>query len=179
MKSRKHELKHGCLLLIREATSEDARAVLDYVEAIGGETDFLGFGPGEFELTEAEEEDFLRKCRDSDNRLYIVGQVGDRIVSSLTFLGGRRPRVRHVGEFGVSVRKEYWGLGIGSLMLDTLIEWARATRIVKKINLHVRTDNQRAIVLYRGKGFMIEGTIRRAIFIDGEYYDHYCMGLEL
>jgi RimJ/RimL family protein N-acetyltransferase len=79
----------------------------------------------------------------------------------------------------MSVRKQYWGLGIGSLMLDTLIEWARSTQIVKKINLRVRTDNQRAILLYERKGFVMEGTIRKEIFLDGKYFDHHWMGLEL
>jgi RimJ/RimL family protein N-acetyltransferase len=50
---------------------------------------------------------------------------------------------------------------------------------VKKINLRVRTDNERAIVLYERNGFVIEGTIRKEIFLDGEYFDHHWMGLEL
>lgn len=179
MQPRKHHLKNGHVLVIREAAVEDARAVLDYVEGISGESDFLSFGPGEFELTEAEEEDFLRKYRDSDSQLYIVGLIDDTVVSTLTFSAGRRLRVRHSGEFSMSVRKQHWGLGIGSLMLDTLIDWARGTRIVKKINLRVRTDNQRAIVLYKRKGFVIEGTIRREVFLDGKYFDHHWMGLEL
>ena len=100
-------------------------------------------------------------------------------MSVLTFEAGRRLRVRHCGEFGMSVRRPYWGLGIGSLMLETLIDWARDTEIVKKINLRVRTDNLRGIRLYKRKGFVIEGTIHREIFLDGRYYDHHWMGLEL
>ncbi|HQE91438.1 MAG TPA: GNAT family protein [Anaerolineae bacterium] len=176
---RTHELKDGRILFIREATAEDAHAVLDYVQAISSESDFLTFGPGEFDLTEAQEMDFLCKCRESDNQLYIVGWVADQIVSTLSFSAGHRPRVRHSGEFGLSVRKPYWGLGIGSFMLDALIDWARTGQIIKKINLHTRTDNQRAIALYMRKGFVIEGTIRKGIFLHGEYFDHYWMGLEL
>jgi hypothetical protein len=59
MEPRKHELKNGRVLLIREVAVEDARALLDYVERISGESDFLSFGPGEFELTESEEEEFI------------------------------------------------------------------------------------------------------------------------
>ncbi len=179
MQPRKHRLKNGRVLVIREAAVEDARAVLDYVEGISGESDFLTFGPGEFELTEPEEEDFLRKYRDSDNQLYILGLIDDTVASALSFSAGRRPRVRHSGEFGMSVREQDWGLGIGSLMLDALIDWAKATQIVKKINLRVRTDNQRAVLLYERKGFVKEGTIRKEILLDGRYFDHHWMGLEL
>jgi RimJ/RimL family protein N-acetyltransferase len=179
MEPRNYELKNGRVLLIREVAVEDACAVLDYVHEISGESDFLSFGRGEFELTEPEEQDFIRKCLASDNQLFILGSIDDTIVAILSFSAGRRPRIRHSGEFSMSVRKQYWGLGIGSLMLDTLIDWARHTQIVKKINLRVRTDNQRAILLYERKGFAKEGTIRKEILLDGKYFDHHWMGLEL
>lgn len=179
MQPRTHHLKNGLVLEIREATPEDAHALLEYVEDISGESDFLSFGPGEFELTEAEEAEFLGRYRDADNQLYLVGLIDDELVSALTFSGGRRPRLRHSGEFGMSVRKQVWGLGIGSLMLDALIAWARETRIVEKINLRVRTDNRRAISLYQRKGFVIEGTIRKEVFLNGQYFDYHWMGLEL
>jgi RimJ/RimL family protein N-acetyltransferase len=179
MEPRSYELKNGRVLLIHEAAVEDARAVLDYVHGVGGESDFLSFGPGEFDLTEPEEQEFIRRCLASDNQLYILGSIDDTIVAALIFSAGRRPRVRHSGEFSMSVQKQYWGLGIGSLMLDTLIDWARHTQIVKKINLRVRTDNRRAILLYERKGFVREGTIRKEILLDGKFHDHHWMGLEL
>jgi RimJ/RimL family protein N-acetyltransferase len=64
-------------------------------------------------------------------------------------------------------------------MLDTLIAWERNIRIVKKIDLHVRTDNQRSILLYEHKGFVNEGTIRKEIFLGSRYFDHHWMGIEL
>ena len=97
MEPRKHELKNGRVLLIRQVAVEDARALLDYVEHISGESDFLSFGPGEFELTESEEEEFIRQCLASDNQLYILGLIDDTIVATLNFSGGCRPRVRDSG----------------------------------------------------------------------------------
>ncbi len=179
MQPQKHQLRDGRELLIREAAPEDAPAVLEYIHAISGESDFLSFGPGEFELSEVEEKETLRKYRDTDNHLYLVGLVGDSIVSTLSFSAGHRPRLRHSGGFGMSVRKPYWGLGIGSCMLDTLLAWAKATQTITKIDLRVRVDNRRAILLYESRGFVREGTLRKEILLDGQYYDLYFMGLEL
>lgn len=179
MQPQKHQLRDGRELLIREAAPEDAPAILEYIHAISGESDFLSFGPGEFELGEAEEEEALRRFRDTDNHLYLVGLVGDSIVSTLSFSAGHRPRLRHSGGFGMSVRKPYWGLGIGSCMLDTLLAWAKATQTITKIDLRVRVDNRRAILLYESRGFVREGTLRKEILLDGQYYDLYFMGLEL
>jgi RimJ/RimL family protein N-acetyltransferase len=182
MRPSRHTLKDGRTLLIREATAGDAETAIDYVNAIIGETDYMGMGPGDFVSAERERE-ILDRYRATDNQLYLLGLLakarGAPVVSTLSFAGGHRPRTRHTGEFGLSVRKEHWGLGIGSLMLDALLDWARGTRIVTKVNLRVRTDNGRAIALYSHKGFVLEGTIRAAIYIDGIYYDHHCMGLDL
>ncbi|MFC1851696.1 GNAT family N-acetyltransferase [candidate division CSSED10-310 bacterium] len=179
MEVHRYPIKNDDILLIRQVAEDDAQAVLDFVHSISAESDFLSFGYGEFETTLAEEREFIRSCWASDNQLFILGLIDNTIVATLIFSSGQRPRVRHSGELSMSVRKRYWGLGIGSLMLDTLITWARATQIVKKINLRVRTDNQRAIQLYECTGFLKEGTIRKEIFLDGTYFDHYWMGLEL
>jgi RimJ/RimL family protein N-acetyltransferase len=174
-----HELHDGPKLLIREATAEDARSVLDYTQQISCESDFLTFGPGEFGITEKQEVEILENSRKTENMLFILGLVNDKIVSILNFSGGKRKRVEHCGEFGLTVLKEYWGAGIGSLMIDALTAWAKNTKIIKKINLRARTDNKRAISLYERKGFVKEGTIRKEIFIDGKFYDHYWMSIEI
>ncbi len=178
MEPRSYEFKNGSLL-IREAEVEDAGALLTYIENVSGESDYLTFGPGEFELTEREEAEFLRACRASDNEVYLLALAGDEIVGTLNFSAGHRSRVRHSGELGMSVRKAYWGQGVGSGLLDTLLNWARQTRVIKKINLRVRVDNHRAILLYERRGFVREGTLRKEVFLDGVYYDLEWMGLFL
>ncbi|HEV2111895.1 MAG TPA: GNAT family protein, partial [Gammaproteobacteria bacterium] len=169
---RTHQLKTGASLLIREAGADDARAVLDYVEAVSGESDFLAFGPGEFELDEAAERAVLRRYAESANQLYLLGLVDSALAAALIFSAAPRPRLRHCGELGMSVRKQYWGLGIGSVMLDALIAWAQSAGGIKKVNLRVRTDNLRAIRLYERKGFAIEGTLRREMYLGGRYFDN-------
>ena len=51
--------------------------------------------------------------------------------------------------------------------MDLLIDWAEVSGIVNKLNLKVRTDNTHAIALYRSKGFVVEGTIFRDFYVDG------------
>ena len=79
----------------------------------------------------------------------------------INFGSGKRPRTRHAGDFGMSVHEQYWGLGIGSMLLQSLIDWCQETGFIQKINLRVRTDNTAAIRLYERKGFKKEGTITR------------------
>lgn len=173
------QLTNGSSLRVREAEERDAAAVLHYVSLIAGESDFLTFGPEEFEVTLADERRLLRASLETDNQIYLLAEIDDSIVGSLRFAGGHRPRTRHAGEFGMSVLRAFWGLGIGGHLLEVLIGWAQNSGIITKLNLRVRTDNQRALALYRRFGFELEGTQRREIVIDGESFDHHCMGLLL
>ena len=179
MDERETDLKSGQHLCIREARAEDASAVLAYIEVVSGETDFLTFGPGEFELDEAAEADHFRNSAASPTQLYLLAFIDADLVGSLHFAAVDRARVRHAGELGMSVLEQYWGQGIGSHLVDALIAWARAGGIITKIDLQVRPDNARAIALYDRKGFEIEGTLRKQMRVDGSDYDLHSMGLDL
>ncbi|WP_052045184.1 GNAT family N-acetyltransferase [Caloranaerobacter azorensis] len=84
----------------------------------------------------------------SDNKLFLIAEIEGEIVGNLSFKGSNRRRLKHAGEFGISVKKEYWNMGIASQLIKELIEWAKSSGIIKKINLKVMEDNERAINLY-------------------------------
>lgn len=54
---------------ITEAKSGDATAVLEYMELVSRESDFLSFGPGELVLTEEQEVAFGEACHESFNKV--------------------------------------------------------------------------------------------------------------
>ena len=169
-------LPDGRLVRIRRAVPDDAGPVLEYLSKVGSETPNLTFGSEGPGLTENEERDYLVRAGESDNSLAILALVGDTIVGGLTFDGGRRPRLRHVGEFGISVAQEYAGLGIGRAMIEYMIAWAERSGVVRKINLKVRVDNAGAIRLYERMGWVHEGRTTRDTLIDGEFNDCLLMG---
>jgi len=169
-------LKNGKKLKIREAVPTDASELLKYLNAVGGETDYLTFGKDGAGLSLKQEIAFIESKRKNKAQLFVVGIVDETIVAALGIVPGKRKRVSHCGEFGMTVKKNYWSVGIGSLLIDYLLDWAKRRGVIKKINLSVRTDNLRAINLYLKKGFLIEGRNRRGMQIDGESFDFYYMG---
>jgi RimJ/RimL family protein N-acetyltransferase len=166
-------------IVIRKAVKSDSKVLIEYLNIIGGESDFLTFGTGEFGRSIEQEEEFIESALKRENALFIIAEVDGKIVGNLNFSGGVRQRIAHVGEFGVSVLKEYWGNGIGEELIKYLINWSNTVGIIRKINLRVRTDNTRAISLYKKLGFLEEGILKRDFFINGEFYDSLLMGLEI
>ncbi|GHO89230.1 GNAT family N-acetyltransferase [Dictyobacter formicarum] len=172
-------LKNNLQLTLRPARPEDAEQLLVFVEQIAGESENITFGPGEFGMTVEEERAFLQQVATIPTSLYLVAEVAGEIAGTLTFSTGKRSRIRHAGEFGVSVLRKYWNLGIGRHLLTYLISWARQTRIIRKINLRVRVDNLAAIHLYEKAGFVQEGRISREFYLHDQFIDVYHMGLEI
>lgn len=179
MEKQKINLKNGKILTIREANKSDAGKIITYINTIAGESDFLTFGIGEFHMTVEMEEEMIDKISKQRNALFIVAEVEGEIVGNLSFSGGARPRVEHTGEFGVSVLKEYWGMGIGKNLVECLIQWSKETSIIRKINLRVREDHIRGINLYQWLGFVVEGRKTREFYVDGKFYDAILMGLQI
>ena len=66
---------------------------------------------------------------------------------------GTKYKVRHRAEFGISVVKKYWGLGIGKALLASCIECAK-TAGYSQLELHVVAENERAVSMYERAGFV-------------------------
>lgn len=173
------KFKNGDEYEIRSANVSDAKAMLEYLDTIAGESNNLTFGEGEVGITLESEENFISSTIDAKDKYFIVAVKDGEIIGNLNFSSGARPRLRHVGLLGVSVLKKYWGNGVASELIKDLIEWANNNDVITKLNLEVKEDNEKAIELYKKLGFEIEGKTSRSFYIDGKYYSSYYMGLEL
>ena len=169
----------GRVVRIRPATVADAEAILAHLRTAGGETDFLTFGAEGPGRSVEEERESLRATAASDNRFHVVAERDGTIIGAITFFGGTRLRLRHVGEFGISVLRESWGLGLGRRMLEMLIDWAARGGVIRKINLGVAPSNTRAIALYESLGFVVEGRMTRSVAVNGVLDDTLLMGLPI
>ena len=172
-------LKNNLPLTLRRAEPRDAEQVLTFLDQVAGESENITFGPGEFGLSVEEERAFLQQTTESPTSLYIIAEVAGEIAGTLTFSTSKRPRLLHASEFGTTVLRRYWNLGIGSRMLAYLIDWARQTSTIRKIDLRVRVDNLPAIHLYEKYGFVQEGRLTREFQLHGQFVDVYMMGLQL
>ena len=69
---------------------------------------------------------------------------------------GTKEKMRHRASFGISIDREYWGLGIGRALLEACIECAREAGY-RQLELDVVAENKRAISLYTDEGFVEYG----------------------
>ncbi|MCL2194734.1 MAG: GNAT family N-acetyltransferase [Oscillospiraceae bacterium] len=172
-------LKTGQALIIRQAETTDAQEMLDYLNAVGGESDNLLFGENEFRLTVEQEEQFIEKCRQSQTSALFVGRIEGELVCVGSVLSPERARIAHNADVAISVRKQHWGLGIGSHLMDAMIAFAKGTNTLEVLHLGVREDNRRAIALYEKNGFQEIGCYPKYLRVGAEYHDNVLMNLYL
>lgn len=175
-----HKLKNGKKVTIRTAHENDAEAYLILGKSVMSEEIYTLTQPDELTFTVDQEKNWLKTHIADEAHLIIVAEVDGEVVGQLDFMNGQRKRNFHTGEFGMGVHKDFREMGIGSLLLKALIEWAIAHPEIKKINLSVHKTNERAMAAYKKQGFQIEGTRTKDLKYPNEVYiDTVLMGLHV
>ena len=136
---------------IKKAAPSDAAMLLEYLKQVGGETDNLTFGLEGMPFSVEAEAEFISSMENSIDNIMLLAKCDDKIIGCASL--SRLPRkMKHRGDFAISVAKEYWNRGIGSQLLDSVIDFAKKNDF-EIIDLQVRSDNLRAIHLYEKYGF--------------------------
>jgi len=84
-------------------------------------------------------------------------------------------RRSHVMLLGISVEPGAQGRGVGTALMQAMVDYADRWANVLRIELNVYTDNTRAIALYTKFGFEREGLHRGYALRDGVYVDSVSM----
>ena len=146
-------LEGGVELLVRNAVASDARALRETTQLTHAETDYLLSYPDEQSADDEQEARSLEETECSSNELELVAIIDGQIVGSAGVSAVRsRRKVAHRARFGISILKEYWGMGIGRVLMETSIDCARKAGYTQ-LELEVVADNERAVSLYRRAGF--------------------------
>lgn len=154
---KKITLKNGAECLLRNGTEADGEAVLENFNLTHEETDYLLSYPDENSFTAEQEGQFLQQKTESANEIEIIAFVDGKVAGTAGIEAvGMKDKVKHRAEFGISVSRAFWGLGIGSALLDACIECAMGAGY-EQLELDVVADNEKALAMYTKVGFVEYG----------------------
>jgi RimJ/RimL family protein N-acetyltransferase len=81
-------------------------------------------------------------------------------------------------EFGIFIGdKTLWDQGYGTEAVELLLQHGFQTLNLNRIYLRVFSANRRAIRSYEMAGFVLEGTLRQAVYRHGQYADVHIMSI--
>ena len=150
-------MKDGRKCVLRNGTERDGQAMWEIFNLTHAQTDYLLSYPEENSFTAEEEAQFLREKTESADEIELLAEIDGTVVGAAGIERvGNKEKVRHRAEFGISIDRAYWGLGIGRVLTEACIECAKIAGYAQ-LELDVVAENKNAIALYESVGFVEYG----------------------
>jgi L-amino acid N-acyltransferase YncA len=177
IKPRTFMAKDDKKVVLRSLKWEDLDDLLEFINSLVDEgADIVRTE----KATRNEEADWLSRYLARIEKGEIIGcaaEVAGKGVAN-SEVGKREGPMSHVGGFGMAIKKGYRGIGIGTRIMQTLIEESRK-RGLKILVLDVFDTNSTAKALYAKMGFKDAGRIPKGVYKTGKYIDLIRMTLQL
>ncbi|XZH20702.1 N-acetyltransferase family protein [Clostridium perfringens] len=108
------------------------------------------------------------------NQYWYVAEENRKVIGLGILMNHGNLRKKHVGVITLMVNSDYQNKGVGSLLMDKLINLSESLNIIR-LELCVFRDNYKAINLYKKFGFKEEGIKVKSALKNGEYIDEIMM----
>lgn len=105
----------------------------------------------------------------------LVAEVDGRVVGSISLHQAQHAAEKHAAGLGMGVHPDYWSQGIGSALMEAVLDLADNWLNISRVELDVNVDNPAGVHLYKKFGFEIEGTRRFHTYGDGRWTHSYFM----
>lgn len=162
-------------IILREAIPNDAKNLLDYLQQVNDESDFLVLE--DLDLTVASYSELLEYSYASKRHLMLLALMDDKIVGMVNVNGSPEERRTHTAEIGISVAKKMWHQGLASALMEEMQAWWEEESTLTRLELYVVAKNFPALNLYLKNDFKIEGRMSQGIeMTDGSFDDLIVMG---
>jgi len=164
---------------VRRGRSVDFDAVSAVYAAVAAEGRWIG-AEAPVEWTSQGREAWCRTADEDAHGAWLLAEASaesdaDGVVG---YLSVKRSGREHA-EFSMALLPAHRGRGIGGALLDAAVAWCQAGE-VSKLTCQVWPHNGGALALYRSRGFVVEGRLRRHWRRrNGELWDAAVLGLVL
>lgn len=111
-----------------------------------------------------------------DAAVFSVVRLADNELAGEALLWGidLHNRVAHIG---ISLRPAFRGHGLGGEVVRLLCRYGFGVRGLHRLQIETLVDNAAMIAVATGAGFVREGTLRAASWVDGAFADEVILGL--
>ncbi|WP_070964111.1 GNAT family N-acetyltransferase [Vibrio sonorensis] len=159
---------------VEPARLSDAQGVLDLKYQLDAESKFMMLEKGERTTSLEEQKAILKSFESSSSEVMLLAKSESEVVGFVVGIGNQYQRNKHTLNCIIGVLKAASGNGLGKRLMTSLENWAEQNHFTR-LELTVMCHNERAIGLYQSQGFVIEGTRKHSLVVDGDYIDEYSM----
>ena len=162
--------------VIKYPSIKDTGALCKYINILSREKTFIRYQGEHISLKE--EREFLNKIHQKIKKqeAIMLILISNNKVVGISSIEMRNRIENHVGDFGISLLKEFRSLGLGKLFLEKVLDEAQKhLPNLKIVVLGVFENNHIAINMYKKFGFVEFGRLPRGVCYKGNMIDHIYM----
>lgn len=173
------QLKNAKTVTIRQCETSDASPLLQIAKAYHADSDHLITNAVEFNPTIEQETKFIESFFNSENSLLLVALHEGKMIGNIDVTGRSYSKIKHIGYVGMGIAKEWRNQGLGTVLLEGMIDWAKANPMLEILWLRVFANHAAGIALYKKMGFKEIGRLENHIKTEGGYIDDVMMQLKV
>lgn len=133
-------------------------------------------------LTEMEEEKWLEDIatkRAKTDVILVIEAIDGKSSKPIGSCGLHRINPKdQTAVLGIAIgEKKYWGKGYGTEAIRLILDYGFKTLNLHRVSSSAFDFNERSIRMHRKIGFKEEGRLRKARFINGQFWDEILFGL--
>jgi len=161
------------MINIRLSDINDSESFAKFISALDSEAHYILYDPDERKMDNDKAKIFLtRISRESKSAVFFALNESNEIVGFICGEVSNLNRVSHIMRVNIGVLKQYYRFGLGILLTNRLLEYAKMNEI-SRAEASIIKNNTLSLNLAKRVGFEIEGIKRNSIKIGSVYYDEY------
>lgn len=169
--SKTHLLKNGKQVIIKTIGTQDAQRLIDLKRNYIVNTITIPLTIDEYPMDLNREVSIIKDYNESANSQLLVAEYEGQFVGNIDLTGSKRIRMKHTGMIGMGIQKDWRNQGLGKVLMESIINWAKNESDIEVIWLDVYASNLLGLNLYKNTGFKVSGMIKGFFKHGNEYID--------
>jgi len=154
-----HILKTGKSISIRLAESGDAQNLANLKRNYLKNTTTIPIKLEEYAGNLDNELRIITEYKESINSILLVAEYKGELIGNIDLTGSARAIMFHTGMIGMGIKEQWRNQGLGRILIESVIDWAKNHSPIELIWLDVYASNELGYNLYKNTGFEVSGRI--------------------
>jgi len=162
-------LKTGKPIKVRIAGLDDSQKLLDLKRSYIKNTKTIPMKLDEYPNDLKNELSLIAEYINSQNSILLVAEFNSELIGNIDLTGSKRSKMFHTAMIGMGIKEKWRNQGLGRILIESVIEWAKENSEIELIWLDVYASNELGYNLYKNTGFKVSGIIK-GFFKEGTEY---------
>jgi len=154
-----YKLKTGSSIKLRIPQLEEAQKLGNLKRSYIKNTTTIPLELEEYPNDIEHESNLIAQYIKSPNSLLLVAEFDNELIGNIDLTGSKRSKMFHTAIIGMGIKEKWRNQGLGRILIESVIDWAKKYSAIELIWLEVYASNELGINLYNNTGFKVSGRI--------------------